>query len=253
MVISFAILFIFASLSFVNLPAKKEGSSRVKYEMPEIKDSSSLIHHLAYSLSYKEIFEQAEWVAYLLTKEMDGGESERENNFRADTLVKTGSAIPADYYKSGFDKGHLAPAADMAFSKKSMSESFLMSNMSPQRPQFNRGIWKKLEEQVRKFAEENDSVYVATGPVLTEGLPAIGKNKVAIPQYFYKVIVVYKQNHKKGIAFVLQNKASKEKLESFAVPIDSVEELTGINFFSLIPVEEQNKIEAYCQLEDWFK
>jgi endonuclease G len=216
------------------------------------------VYHLAYSLQYDEKYEQAEWVAYLLTKDMVNGSEKRKNNFRADPDVPTGSATPKDYAKSGYDKGHLAPAGDFTYSEEAMSESFYMSNMSPQKPGFNRGVWKRLEEMVREFAKENDSIYIATGPILRVGLPTIGKDSVAVPEYYYKVIIVYRkaeqdyeQEQDKGIGFILPNKSSNEKLESFAVTIDSVENVTRINFFEKIPEKIQDRIESECKVDEW--
>ncbi|GAH82191.1 unnamed protein product, partial [marine sediment metagenome] len=128
-----------------------------------------IIRHTAYTLKYKEKYEQAEWVLYKLTAERVKGSYKRTNDFRPDPMVKTGSATLSDYKGSGYDRGHLAPAGDMKWSTTAMSESFYMSNMSPQNPGFNRGIWKKLEGQVRTWATDNEEIYIVTGPVLSEG------------------------------------------------------------------------------------
>ena len=155
-----------------------------------LSDSSSVLKYLGFHLSYNEEFEQANWTAYILTREMvENGQFERKDNFRADTNVATFSASLADYRKSGFDRGHLVPAADMKWSEQAMSESFLMSNMSPQLPGFNRSLWRKLETQVRKWAIENDSLYIITGPVLAGIDQFIGKNQVGVPHSYFKLIV----------------------------------------------------------------
>ncbi len=112
----------------------------------------SIVDHKYYSLCYSEEHEQAAWVSYNLTINEVYGDITRTNNFREDPYIREGSATLDDYRGSGFDRGHLAPAADMAFSTIAMSESFYLSNMSPQAPSFNRGIWKKLESYVRKLA-----------------------------------------------------------------------------------------------------
>ena len=243
----------FVLLLCLSVTGQNYPPERIKYELPEITDSSSFVQHLTYSLSYNEKYEQASWVAYTLTKDRLINETERDDNFRPDTLVATGSATPGDYKKSGYDKGHLAPAADMSWSKEDMSESFLMSNMSPQKPGFNRGIWKRPEQMVREFAKKNDTIYIATGPILKDRLKKIGKNKVAVPQAYYKVLIVYKHNEQKGIGFLLKNTSSNKPLQSFAVSIDSVETITGINFFSKIPEKIQEKIESQCIVGEWIK
>ena len=110
-------------------------------ELPKPKENEQIINHFAYTLSYNELFEQANWVAYELTDIETISHFERTNKFIVDDLVKTGSASNDDYKKSGYDRGHLAPAGDMGWSEQAMKESFYYSNMSPQNPSFNRGIW----------------------------------------------------------------------------------------------------------------
>lgn len=225
--------------------------SIAKLELPKTNATDKIIAHTGYSLLYNETHEQANWVAYNLTIEETNKLFERTDKFIADPKVKTGTASNKDYEDSGYDRGHLAPASDMGWSSTTMAESFFYSNMSPQIPSFNRGIWKKLEELVRTWAIENKSVYVVTGPVLTNGLPTIGLNKVSIPNYYYKVVLDYSEPDIKGIGFVLPNIGSKEQLEYYAVPIDSVEKITGIDFFPLLEDEEEALIERTLCIACW--
>ena len=238
------IIYILTILFFVNLIF-------AQIELPKPKPGDIIIHRVGYVLSYNETHEQANWVAYELTLEEANGSFKRTNDFRPDPKIKTGSATLADYRSSGFDRGHLAPAADMKWSAEAMSESFYMSNMSPQRPSFNRGIWKRLEEQVRKWAVNNKSVYIATGGVLTSGLIKIGPNQVSVPEKFYKVILDYQEPELKGIGFILPNKGSKEPLENYAITIDKVESMTGIDFFDKLPNEIEEEIESEVNLNRW--
>lgn len=220
-------------------------------EIPETGDSDILISHLAYTLSYKEQHEQAEWVAYFLCRSRCVKVAGRENTFREDPAVPTGSARNSDYAKSGYDRGHLAPAADMSWNPVAMKESFYFSNMSPQRPGFNRGVWKTLEEQVRDWAEIYDTLLIVTGPVLRSGLPAIGASGVSIPEYYYKVILDDDRNHPRGIAFLMPNQPSDKLLQEFVVSIDSLEILTGINFFPAISPEKEREAEARICISCW--
>jgi endonuclease G len=135
-------------------------------ELPAVKKGEQVIRHAGYSFVYNEAYEQAAWVAYELTEKETDKQYDRTDKFIPDPSVITGSATDSDYSGSGYDRGHLAPAADMGWSSTSMAESFYFSNMSPQVPGFNRGIWKRLEEQVRSWAIEYDTIYVVTGPVL---------------------------------------------------------------------------------------
>jgi len=220
-------------------------------ELPAITNKDAIVTHLGYTLSYNEKHEQANWVAYELTAEETQRGVTRTNDFRPDNAVTTGSATNADYQASGYDRGHMAPAADMSWNVQAMEESFFYSNMSPQVPGFNRGIWKKLEERVRQWAVENKDIYVVTGPVLTGDLPVIGPEKVSVPRYYYKVILDYTQPELKGIGFIMPNASSTRPLESYAVPIDSVEKVTGINFFSALPDKQEQAIEKTVCIPCW--
>ena len=137
----------------------------------------------------------------------------------------------------------------MKWSKEAMSESFFMSNMSPQKPGFNRGIWKKLETLVRKWAVDNGSIYIVTGGVLKE-VQTIGTNQVSIPEYYYKVILDYREPEIKG-GFILKNQKSSDPLRKFAVSIDEVEKMTGIDFFHSLPDAIENEIELKYDIEKY--
>jgi endonuclease G len=220
-------------------------------EIPKTNTKDKIINHVGYSLLYNEIHEQANWVAYELTKDETNKIFDRTNKFLVDQSVKSGSATDKDYENSGYDRGHLAPASDMGWSEITMEESFYYSNMSPQDPSFNRGIWKKLEESIRAWAIENNSLYIATGPILSNNLQTIGPNKVSVPNYYYKVILDYSEPGIKGIGFILPNIGSKEELQNYAVSIDSVESLTGIDFFPLLDDDQETLIEKSLCVNCW--
>ena len=178
-------------------------------------------------------------------------EAQRTNKFRSDPQIPTGSATPGDYRKSGYDRGHLAPAADMAFSGQTMADSFFMSNMSPQKPAFNRGIWKDLEALVRYFAITERKIVVITGPILPKKKSVtIGTNQVTVPTHYYKVIFDLTPPQKM-IGFILPNEGSNEPLATFAVTVDAVEKATGLDFFSKVPKEEQERLERTISTKAW--
>ncbi len=217
------------------------------------KPTNNLVRHTYYSLSYNEKNEEANWVYYTLTDSMvlNGG-GERSNKFKVDQLVATGSAKSSDYTKSGYDRGHLCPAADMGFNTTAMEESFLMSNVCPQAPDFNRGIWKELETEVRLWAKKEHKLYVVTGPVFKDDKGTIGQDNVVVPGYFFKII--YDESDKpKIIAFVFPNRKSDRPLTDFAVSVDETEKLTGFDFFSQLPDELENKLESRVDLSGWFE
>ena len=214
--------------------------------------ADTVINRPGYALGYIESHEQAAWVIYKLTRsEVLEKVAKRSNQFMEDPEIPTGSATSVDYRKTGYDRGHLAPAADMAFSVRTMADSFYYSNMSLQKRNFNRGIWKRLEEQVRHFAIVEGEIYVVTGPVFPkEKAITIGPNQVTVPKYFYKVIYDLTPPEKM-IAFVLPNEGSKADLRTFAVTVDYVEELTGLDFFSTVPQPKQEGLERSITVESW--
>ena len=220
-------------------------------EIPRMTGNIPVIKHIGYAFQYSEKHEQAFWVAYCLTKEETEKAFERTDKFIPDPSVSTGTATVADYSKSGYDRGHLAPAADMGWSAQAMAESFYFSNMSPQEPGFNRGIWKNLEELVRTWAKSYDSVYVVTGPVLKDGLVQIGPNGVSIPKYYYKVILDNSGSDAKAIGFLMPNQASQEALDHFAVSVDRIEQETGIDFFNKLSDSRENVLEKEICISCW--
>jgi len=210
-----------------------------------LRAGETLIEHPGFMLVYSEQHEQAYWVGYELTREETMGTFSRTDRFYEDPKVSTGSANNKDYAGSGFDRGHLAPAADMAWSEESMKASFYYSNMSPQLPGFNRGVWKRLEELVRNWADRHEYIYVVTGPVLSSpDLPTIGENQVAVPKFYYKVIIDYSPPEFRGIGFVLANESSSLHLSAFSVSIDSVQRLTGLDFFHFLPDSVEQVLES---------
>lgn len=210
---------------------------------PLAPTADTILSYSGFDLAYNEEYEQAAWVVYVLTREeIESGTVERSDNFRSDNKLPTGSASLADYRGSGFDRGHLAPAGDMQWDPTAMSESFLMSNMSPQLPAFNRGVWKKLESEVRNWALEKDSIYVITGPVLSPIDSFIGENQVGIPQYYYKVLVDLSPPDHSFIAFLLPNSAAS----------GSLEQVTGYNFFAGAPDQDMvDWMEKNLDLDSW--
>ena len=203
-----------------------------------------------YALGYSEEHEQAAWVMYRMTREETLTRAAvRTDDFREDPNIVTFSALPSDYSRSGYDRGHLAPAEDMKFSEVMMRDSFYMSNMSPQKPGFNRGIWKKLEKEVRRYAYNEGSVFVITGPILERGLKKIGKaNKVSVPRRFFKI--VYDETPpRKMIAFILPNEGTARSLTSFVTTVDEVERLSGLDFFA--GLADEDAMESVADYSLW--
>ncbi len=208
-----------------------------------------------FTLCYRESYEQPEWVAYVLTAKETESVMNRTDDFRPDPAISTGSADLNDYKKSGYDRGHLAPAADMEWSERSTRESFLMSNMSPQTPSFNRGIWKKLEDMVRDWAQSYGFVCVVTGPVLEKDnseYQYIGSNKVSVPEYYYKALLsLDKHGNYKTIAFIIPNTKCSDSIWNYAVTIDALEERTGLDFYSMLDDSVEAACEKSLDIQNW--
>lgn len=219
-------------------------------QLPPEANPKKVYSKTYYTLAYSEEHEQAEWVYYVLTADMLRGTTERTDDFKVDYSIKDQSASLIDYKGSGYDRGHLCPAGDMKINSTAMSESFFMSNMSPQVPSFNRGIWKRLEDNVRAWADKEGSIHVVTGPVFKDRLGFIGPNRVTVPGYYYKAIYD-DTGDQKMIALVLPNKKGEKQLYEYAITVDSLEALTGIDFFPGLPDNIENKLESSVSVSSW--
>ncbi len=213
-------------------------------EEPKYSKDELYIKHTAYSLVYDKAHKQPVWVSYQLLASALKPNFSRTNKYIIDTLITTGTADNADYKYSGYDRGHLAPAADMSWNDTAMAESFYFSNISPQLPGFNRGIWKKLENKVRTWAKTYDCLYIATGAVCSHPAKSIGENSITIPTHFYKTVLIYNDTIQQGIGFMMPHANSKKDVFDYAVSIDSVENMANLDFYYKLPNRKERKIES---------
>lgn len=230
-----------------NSKQKVQKGSVEGLEIPIYESSrgGQMIKHIGYTLSYDADFKTPQWVAWELTKAEVQGQEPRANRFLPDPDIRGAKAYHSDYINSGYDRGHIAPAGDMKWSKQAMKESFYMSNICPQNRNLNKGDWKDLEELERTWAEEYGSVFIAAGPIYTSNPPKrIGANKVAVPNAFFKVLLVGYPNSPKAYGFIFNNQAGSHPLSYYQLTVDEVEEQTGMDFFSSLPNEVENAIEA---------
>ncbi len=235
-------------------PEEISFDSNMPQEYLPTRTTGQVINHKYFSLSYSEAHEQAEWVAYELTRDrLNANWEDRPSSFRPDREVETISASPYDYKKSGYDRGHLVPAADMAFDAQAIAETFYMSNISPQKSGFNKGIWRELEEQSRDWAKKFKHLYVVAGPLFkANSKEYIGENEIAVPTAFFKILLDVSDPDYKAIAFVIPNEVSFKHIDEYAVSIDEVEKLTGFDFFSdLMEDDLEEKLEAMADPTLW--
>lgn len=203
----------------------------------------------AYTFSYKEEYEQSEWVAYELNKNDMQRADYKRPYFNQDESVETKSADWRNFKNTKYNKGHLCPAADRKSSNEMYELTFLTSNASPQLYDFNAGIWNRLEQKVRYWADRYDGLYVITGGVLEKNLKTIGYEKVAVPNYFYKVILT--KDKKNMIGFLVPHKNSNDALYTFVVSVDEIERRTGIDFFEKLPDDIENQLESNNGYKNW--
>lgn len=192
----------------------------------------------------------ANCAAYELVRNELNGTAERSGEFLPDTGVK-GCPSPADYAGSGFDRGHLVPAADLKWSEDAMRRSFLMTNVGPMHKALNEGGWAKLEEKVREWSRRDSALLVFTGPVVSDCDTTLASGRVTVPSAYYKVIVAPCVRPKRAIAFIYPNGRSGGRLRQYAVSVDEVERRTGLDFLPFLSTEEQQRLEAPVNLDAW--
>jgi endonuclease G, mitochondrial len=234
---------------------------------PESKDQLEIVEHSAMVIGYNPRHKQAAWVFHQLIPDVSFGSVSRTNDFRPDPKLQSQSAVEEDYFLKfeqadgtitydgfGFDRGHLAPSADFRWSEQALSESYYYSNMTPQRPGFNRESWAEVEDLLRSIVDnEQKRFYVLTGPVLRDDLPVVERsiNQVSIPELHYKIIVDTDPANPRGLAFLMPNRKAEYPAASYVVSIDSVEKVTGLNFFPRLDPDMEAKIEGKSNYTAW--
>jgi endonuclease G len=203
-----------------------------------------------YAVNYRVDTKTAEYVVEHPTILSIKGPAKRQDNFHPDTsLPKQYQSTMADYDKSGYDRGHLAPAGDNTGSDSIMSESFALSNMVPQNPSNNRIIWNHLETKVRNLVLAGRDVYVASGTYYQPTYKTVGINKVGVPDFLWKV--VYDKTTGRVIAFLIPNIALNVRdLPKFVISVAELENLTKLNFLPLL-TNSANIESVASQLKDW--
>jgi len=203
-----------------------------------------IIRRTGYTLSYNAKHKTPQWVAWELTKEETRGTEKRSTEFFSDPDVIGTKAVTYDYSHSGYDRGHMAPAGDMKWSKKAMQESFYMSNICPQNHNLNTGRWNDLEMKSREWARRYGKVHIVCGPIY-KGMrnEYIGDHRVKVPDAFFKVILINNERKQAALGFYFENEAGKSPLEDYLVSVDKLEQMTGLDFFSALPDELENRLE----------
>ncbi len=233
----------------VQVAAPRQG---VEIPAPLKNVPEQILKRTGYTASYNKSTLIPNWVAWHLTAEHTEGVNKRPRKaFHEDEDVPEPRAVDWDYYNSGYDRGHLCPAADNKWSETAMYESFLFTNICPQNHNLNIGDWNEMENACRRWAKKYGDIYIVSGPVLYKGKhKTIGKNKVVVPEAFFKVVLCL-QGKPKAIGFIYKNAPGNRPKGDYVNTVDEVERITGMDFFPSLSDDVENKVEAECNPEDW--
>lgn len=235
----------------IMLPEKQETFGDLEIPESTTKRPEQIIIHAGYTVSYNPEWHIPNWVSYELTRDETEGKLDRSDDFEVDPKVKGVCPSNEDYKRSGYDRGHMAPAADMKWNSTVMKECFYYSNMCPQKHSLNAGRWKTLEEKVRDWAQQDSAIVIVCGPIVDKGYNTIGNARVAVPQRFFKVILAPFLKKPRAIGFIMKNEKEELPLSSYAVSVDRVEKITGLDFFSALPDDVENSIESSNSTYGW--
>ena len=233
-----------------------QGQTSVKYELPaKLKDRPEMIlQRVGYTTSYNEQTKTPNWVAWHLTKAHTYGKFQRKQEvFTEDESIAKGRrATNMDYYNSRYDRGHMCPAGDNKWDKEAMAQSFLFTNICPQNHGLNKYEWNDLEILCRDWARKYGAIDIVCGPLYSKDSEpkTIGKNKVRVPDAFFKVILC-RQGRAKAIGFIYRNEGKKQFMDEAVRSVDDIERLTGIDFFPSLDDQTEARVEAHSDLSEW--
>lgn len=223
-------------------------------EIPALRSDGreQILKRTGYTLSYNKQTMLPNWVAWTISAErLDGPAKRPQRAFHEDTDVPEPRAVDMDYVNSGYDRGHMCPAADNKWSREAMYESFLLTNICPQNHNLNIGDWNEMENQCRRWAEEYGKIYVVCGPILYKGKhKTIGRHKVVVPEAFFKVVLRTGETPQ-AIGFIYKNEKGNRPKGDYVNTVDDVERITGIDFFPALPDDVEKEVEAQADLGNW--
>lgn len=223
-------------------------------ELPAIRGNDVILVYNGFVVNYNTERLIPNWVAYELTAEEVAGQVPHGKGFGMDLDYTGKQAMREDYSSTGWDKGHMAPSADMKWSQASMNESFYLTNICPQNHDLNGKDWHTLEKHVRNWALAYGSVWVVCGPyVYANKYGAIGYQGVVVPDGFFKAVLRKEGNEYKAIAFLFENDGSKQALQDAVVSVNDVEALIGYDLFTNLSDLIEETVEAQASWNDWKK
>ena len=249
------ITFIFLLLLLIFNYQKEEYKDPIFKGMPKTKEKVHLLKNKAFWVGYSESRENPLWVAYILKYPKKSAiHHERPDSFKTDKRTKA-KVKSSDYTRSGYDRGHMAPnnAIMVLYGKKAQEQTFLMSNISPQRPVLNRTLWKRLENiALNNLTKLNREIFVYAGPIFSHRPRHLKNTNIDIPKAFYKIFAMQKGNKIYMLGLIIpQNARANERLSKFVVSIDEIEKQTGIDFFNQLNDNIEKRLERHIDTKPW--
>lgn len=204
-----------------------------------------------FRLAFNPSNKTPDWAAWELLGRETYGTTVRSDRFWQDADLE-GCPTTGDYARSGYDRGHLCPAAEQKWNPKAMEDCFVMANMCPQDHALNSGAWNTLENKERAWAQRDSAIVIIAGPIYEKSdTKRIGESRVRVPGAFFKVIVAPYADNPRGIGFVFPNMSSPGSMENYVTTIDDVEKLTGLDFFYNLPDDIEDKVESTASFREW--
>ena len=254
LVYSFIVVLVASGCSFCSPNSQRQASGYVAntilgLEIPYVDGSEDIVTHLGYTASYNHRTLVPDWVAYELTAEEVEGNFKTQCSFSRDPDVRSPKASREDYSNTGWDKGHMAPRADMKWSERALIESYYFTNICPQNHSMNAGAWNRIEQLARRNARRYGAVYIVCGPMFTEGrYGTIGQAKVHVPDAFFKAFLTVDSRGYHAVAFVVENNPQTSRPRNYAMSVDSLESMLGRDLYPQLP---DTLAEASFVWSDW--
>lgn len=246
---SYEVFYARNSMSFMGIPQAKDA---------HIEHWTRIFRNDAYMVGYSDLKANPLWVVYRLSAQNE----DRYSLKRPDTFQRDWRLFwligPEEYTHSGYDRGHMAPNDAIAsqYGANAQVETFLMSNVTPQKPSLNQKIWKRLEKMEQEtFLKKVSTLWVYTGPLFEGKTQYLRHSYVEIPTAFYKVYVgIDAQNHLHALAVILpQNAQENDAIERYIVSIDEVERRSGFDLFKQLDDAVAKKLEATIETSFWLQ
>ena len=226
------------------VPDNPDSLSASGVELPFFSDNEDIVVHLGYTASYNHTTLCPDWVAWELTADEAAGQCNGQYSFSWDPSVQFPKASREDYSHSGYDKGHMAPRADMKWSEQALEESYYFTNICPQNHEMNSQAWRKIEELTRRLAGCYGSVLVVCGPIFDSvNSQHIGQRCVHIPDRFFKALAVRVGGEWHTVGFLVENNVQTRSPRHYATSVDNVEAVIGRDLFPSLPEAAESTFE----------